>query len=140
MLFSVAVGAGSYHTVGVTASGQVLAAGDNSHGQCDVGDWENIVAVAAGSTTLGLRDDGTVERGKQRRRQTRCRILDRAAPPRRRVERVASRVSRIVEVRPRGDQLEASCAKPVLTAERKKSSGHVSRTAGENLTSSAGLP
>ena len=56
-----AVGAGSYHTVGVTASGRVLAAGDNSNGQCDVGDWDNIVAVAAGSThTLGLRADGTV--------------------------------------------------------------------------------
>ena len=56
-----ALGAGSYHTVGVTASGRVLAVGDNSHGQCEVGDWHNIVGVAAGSThTLGLRADGTV--------------------------------------------------------------------------------
>jgi alpha-tubulin suppressor-like RCC1 family protein len=53
--------AGSYHTVGVTDSGRVVAAGDNSHGQCGVDDWRNIVAVAAGSThTLGLRADGTV--------------------------------------------------------------------------------
>ncbi|TDU80429.1 Regulator of Chromosome Condensation (RCC1) repeat protein [Streptomyces sp. KS 21] len=53
--------AGSYHTVGVTASGRVLAAGDNSYRQCEVGDWHDIVAVAAGSThTLGLRTDGTV--------------------------------------------------------------------------------
>jgi alpha-tubulin suppressor-like RCC1 family protein len=57
----VALAAGSYHTVGVTAFGRVLAAGDNSHGQCEVGDWQDIVAVAAGSThTLGLRADGTV--------------------------------------------------------------------------------
>jgi alpha-tubulin suppressor-like RCC1 family protein len=57
----VALAAGSYHTVGVTASGRVLAAGDNSDGQRDVGDWQDIIAVAAGSThTLGLRADGTV--------------------------------------------------------------------------------
>ena len=56
-----ALAAGSYHTVGVTAFGNVLAAGNNSHGQCDVGGWNNIVAVAAGSThTLGLCADGTV--------------------------------------------------------------------------------
>lgn len=53
--------AGSHHTVAVTVSGRVLAVGDNSHGQCDVGDWEHIIAVAAGSThTLGLCADGTV--------------------------------------------------------------------------------
>jgi alpha-tubulin suppressor-like RCC1 family protein len=57
----VALAAGSYHTVGVTVAGRVLAAGDNSLGQCDVGDWQDIVAVAAGSThTLGLRAGGTV--------------------------------------------------------------------------------
>jgi alpha-tubulin suppressor-like RCC1 family protein len=57
----VALAAGSYHTIGVTASGRVLAAGDNSLGQCDVGGWQDIVAVAAGSLhTLGLRADGTV--------------------------------------------------------------------------------
>jgi alpha-tubulin suppressor-like RCC1 family protein len=56
-----ALAAGSYHTVAVTASGKVLAAGDNSHGQCEVGGWQDIVAVAAGSVhTLGLRADGTV--------------------------------------------------------------------------------
>ncbi|MET7918281.1 RCC1 domain-containing protein [Streptomyces avermitilis] len=45
----------------VTASGRVLAAGDNSYGQCEVGDWHDIVAVSAGSThTLGLRANGTV--------------------------------------------------------------------------------
>ncbi len=55
------VAAGSYHTVGLTMFGDVLAAGDNSHGQCNVGGWRDIVAVAAGSThTLGLCADGTV--------------------------------------------------------------------------------
>ena len=39
----------------------VLATGSNSHGQCDVQGWSDVVAVAAGSLhTLGLRDDGTV--------------------------------------------------------------------------------
>jgi alpha-tubulin suppressor-like RCC1 family protein len=57
----VAVSAGSYHTVGLTADGRVLAAGDNSQGQCDVGEWQDVVEVAAGSIhTLGLRADGTV--------------------------------------------------------------------------------
>jgi len=55
------VSAGSHHTVGVTATGRVLAAGDNARGQCDVGSWRDVVAVAAGSAhTLGLRSDGTV--------------------------------------------------------------------------------
>lgn len=53
--------AGSRHTVGVTASGRVLAVGDNSHGQCDVEGWDNIIAVAAGSAhTLGLCADGAL--------------------------------------------------------------------------------
>lgn len=55
-----AVAAGSHHTVAVTASGRVLATGDNSHGQCDVAGWAGIVAVAAGAAhTVGLRADGT---------------------------------------------------------------------------------
>jgi alpha-tubulin suppressor-like RCC1 family protein len=57
----VALAAGSYHTIGATASRRVLAAGGNSHGQRDVGGWQDIVVVAAGSThTLGLRADSTV--------------------------------------------------------------------------------
>ena len=39
----------------------MLAAGDGTYGQCEVGDWTDIVAVAAGdSHTVGLRTDGTV--------------------------------------------------------------------------------
>ena len=39
----------------------MLAAGDNSRGQCEVSSWSDVVAVAAGSThTLALRADGSV--------------------------------------------------------------------------------
>lgn len=56
-----AVAAGSYHSVGVTAAGRVVATGGNDHGQCDVAEWRDVVAVAAGSLhTLGLCADGTV--------------------------------------------------------------------------------
>ena len=47
--------------IGLRANGTVVADGDNSWGQCDVGSWRDIVAVAAGYTySLGLRSDGTV--------------------------------------------------------------------------------
>ena len=56
-----AVAAGSYHTVGLTLNGRVVAAGNNDDGQCDVRAWADIVAVAAGSRhTLGLKADGSV--------------------------------------------------------------------------------
>lgn len=52
---------GFYHTVAVTSSGNVLACGDNSYGQCDVSAWSNVTDVAAGAYhTLALKDDGTV--------------------------------------------------------------------------------
>lgn len=52
---------GAEHTVAVNAIGRVLAAGDNTYGQCNVSDWNNIRSAAAGSHhTLGLREDGTV--------------------------------------------------------------------------------
>ena len=39
----------------------MVAAGENSKGQCDVGAWRDIVAVCAGySYTVGLKSDGTV--------------------------------------------------------------------------------
>ena len=42
------ISAGRLHTVALRADGTVLAAGDNQFGQCDVADWTDIVAVAAG--------------------------------------------------------------------------------------------
>ena len=54
--------AGGYkHLVSLRDDGTVLAAGDNSAGQCNVQDWESIAAVYAhGLITAGLRTDGTV--------------------------------------------------------------------------------
>ena len=49
------------HTVGLRADGTVVAVGRNDLGQCDVGGWTDVVAIAAGySYTVGLRTDGTV--------------------------------------------------------------------------------
>ena len=48
-------------TVGLKSDGRVVATGSNVHGQCDVGNWTDIVAVAAGNYhTVGLKSDGTV--------------------------------------------------------------------------------
>ncbi len=53
---------GGGHTVGLRKDGTVVAVGDNSHGQCDVENWEDIVKVAAGNWyTVGLKEDGTIE-------------------------------------------------------------------------------
>ena len=50
-----------YHTVGLKSDGTVVAVGDNKYGQCDVSEWTDIVAIAAGwSHTVGLKSDGTV--------------------------------------------------------------------------------
>ena len=70
----VTIAAGGYHAVGLRRDGTVAAVRDNDYrrdraatvrdndyGQCDVSDWRDIVAVAAGSAhTVGLRRDGTV--------------------------------------------------------------------------------
>ena len=55
------IGCGTDHVVGVKTDGTVVAVGDNRHGQCNVKNWRNIVAVAAGDYhTAALRSDGTV--------------------------------------------------------------------------------
>ncbi|MFQ8837635.1 MAG: hypothetical protein ACLR8L_07100 [Oscillospiraceae bacterium] len=42
------------------ADGTVAAVGDNEYGQCDVSNWTDIVAVAAGDDhTADLKTDGT---------------------------------------------------------------------------------
>lgn len=52
---------GKGHTVGLRADGTVVAVGDNTYGQCNVSEWKNIVAIAAGDWhTVGLCADGTV--------------------------------------------------------------------------------
>ena len=55
------VSVGQKHTVGLKADGTVVAVGRNTDGQCDVQDWQDIVAVSAGANhTAGLKADGTV--------------------------------------------------------------------------------
>jgi hypothetical protein len=52
---------GSGHIVGLKSDGTVVAMGDNSYGQCNVGGWTDITQVAAGGGhTVGLKSDGTV--------------------------------------------------------------------------------
>jgi len=49
------------HTVGLKADGTVVAVGDNVYGQCNVGDWADIVQITVGwGRTMGLKADGTV--------------------------------------------------------------------------------
>ena len=41
------VACGQFVTVGLKSDGTVVAAGDNTLGQCDVASWTNIIQVAA---------------------------------------------------------------------------------------------
>jgi len=55
------VAGGVWHTVGLKSDGTALAVGANAKGQCEVGDWTDIVQVAGGQLhTVGLRSDGTM--------------------------------------------------------------------------------
>lgn len=52
---------GAGHTVALREDGTVVAVGDNSFGQCNVNEWTDIIAIAAGDWhTVGLHSDGTV--------------------------------------------------------------------------------
>lgn len=49
------------HAAALKNDGTVVAEGDNDYGQCNVSEWNDIVAIAAGSYhTVGLKADGTV--------------------------------------------------------------------------------
>jgi hypothetical protein len=55
------VDGGHLHTAGLKSDGTVVAAGLNNYGQCNVGNWTDIVQVAADDYhTAGLKSDGTV--------------------------------------------------------------------------------
>lgn len=55
------VAAGGLHTVGLQPNGTVVAVGNNSDDQINVGSWSDIVAIATGeSHTIGLKSNGTV--------------------------------------------------------------------------------
>lgn len=50
-----------FFTVAVKTDGTAVAVGNNLYGQCNVGDWTDLVAVSARSSyTVGLKKDGTV--------------------------------------------------------------------------------
>ena len=52
---------GYNHAVGVKSNGKVVSIGQNGEGQCNTGNWKNIVSVAAGwEYTIGLKADGKV--------------------------------------------------------------------------------
>ncbi len=53
--------AGSWHTLGLKTDGTVIAMGNDDRGQCNVSEWNDIVAVSAGiGHSVGLKKDGTV--------------------------------------------------------------------------------
>jgi alpha-tubulin suppressor-like RCC1 family protein len=55
------IAGGCWHTLGLKSDGTVVAAGYNSCGQCDVGNWTDIIQVdGGGEHTVGLKSDGTV--------------------------------------------------------------------------------
>ncbi len=57
----ITIAAGDFYTVGLKNNGTVVAVGDNDHGQCEVEDWQDIVAVFTGyAHVVGLKEDGTV--------------------------------------------------------------------------------
>lgn len=52
---------GNSHIVGLRSDGTVVAAGDNSYGQCNVSGWTDVVSIDCGTYfTVGLKADGTV--------------------------------------------------------------------------------
>lgn len=52
---------GGAHTLGLTRSGSVCAAGLNRYGQCNTAEWSDIVAISAGRDhSVGVRRDGAV--------------------------------------------------------------------------------
>jgi len=58
----VAIDSGASYAVGLTKNGTVVACGNNKNGQCEVADWNNIVAVRTNGAllTIGIRADGSV--------------------------------------------------------------------------------
>ena len=53
------VGAGKGFIIGLDISGKVMGIGENSHGECEVGEWTDIVKIqVAGRRAIGLSIDG----------------------------------------------------------------------------------
>ncbi len=52
---------GAIHALGLSEDGEILVAGDDNKGQCNILSWNNIIGISAGNyNTVGLKDDGTV--------------------------------------------------------------------------------
>lgn len=57
----ISIGNYGSHIIGLKNDGSLLAVGSNEHGECEVGEWRNIVEIATGyQHTVGLKSDGTV--------------------------------------------------------------------------------
>jgi alpha-tubulin suppressor-like RCC1 family protein len=55
------VAGGGWYTLGLKSDGTVVAVGYNGYGQCNVGNWTDIIQIDGGyEHTVGLRPDGTV--------------------------------------------------------------------------------
>ena len=54
------IAVGERHSVGLTAGGHVVSAGDNRDGQCNTAEWTEIQGVSAGNCTLGITTEGRV--------------------------------------------------------------------------------
>ena len=53
------IAAGDFHTVGLKKDGTVLAAGDNTYGQCNVGEWSGVAELfAERNLTTAFTQDG----------------------------------------------------------------------------------
>ena len=60
-LLGIDLGTSGTKTVLFAQDGTVVAAGDNSYGQCNVGNWKNIIAICAGhSHTFALDSSGVL--------------------------------------------------------------------------------
>lgn len=55
------ISVGNDHIIGLKSDGTVVAAGKNSHGECDVEAWTDIIGISTSAYyTVGLKSDGTV--------------------------------------------------------------------------------
>jgi hypothetical protein len=58
--YPILIDCGYRHTVGLKSDGTVVATGDNTYGQCNIGSWTNIIQVACGyAHTVGVKSNGT---------------------------------------------------------------------------------
>lgn len=76
------VSAGLFHTIGLRANGTLVAAGDNTYGQCNVSTWTGVTQIATGAFhTVGLKVNGrVVATGRNNSWAMQCDNLERYRP------------------------------------------------------------